>query len=126
PGEVIIQTYQPYHPAIMAAKEHDYEGFYKREIAIREQHLYSPFSESVKLIYAHENAKKAADEALKLYGECSDLRKHRGIIVDYSPNYIPKLYGKFTWNILIRGSDPRNLLTQLSLPPGWKIDVDPR
>lgn len=42
PGEVVIQTYQPEHYAIVRASEQDYEGFYEEELAYREFLLYPP------------------------------------------------------------------------------------
>ncbi|MDB4349438.1 primosomal protein N', partial [Omnitrophica bacterium] len=43
-GEVIIQTYTPYHYAITSASEHDYHSFYKREVSTREELDLPPFS----------------------------------------------------------------------------------
>lgn len=42
PGEVVIQTYQPDHYAVQAAKEQDYEQFYAQELAYRELMCYPP------------------------------------------------------------------------------------
>ncbi len=42
PGEVVIQTYQPEHYAIVRASEQDYEGFYEEELVYREFLLYPP------------------------------------------------------------------------------------
>lgn len=42
PGEVVIQTYQPEHYAIVRASGQDYEGFYEEELAYREFLLYPP------------------------------------------------------------------------------------
>jgi len=125
PGEVIIQTYQPYHPSIQAAKHHDYLKFYEEEIKIREALNYPPFSKMIKLIYAHEDAKKAESEAKRLYSELSHVNGHMSH-VGLSPNYIPRLHGKYLWNIQIRGKKPENMLKNIDLPLGWKIDVDPR
>ena len=46
--------------------------------------------------------------------------------IDLAPHYIPKLYGKYHWNILIRGSNPREILREINLNKGWKVDVDPQ
>jgi hypothetical protein len=46
--------------------------------------------------------------------------------VNLSPNFIPKLHGKYLWNITIRSEKPELFLKKLDLPKGWKIDVDPR
>lgn len=148
PGEVIIQTYQPEHPAIKAAKNHDYIGFYKEEISIREQLFYPPFSNVVKLIYGHEDAKKAEEEAKRLflsfrpesapadeaekslYGfqvrdSSASVGMEKGAI-SLSPHFIPKLHGKYLWNITLRGKNPESILKNIDLPAGWKVDVDPR
>jgi primosomal protein N' (replication factor Y) len=47
-GRVVIQTYRPDHYAIRAAAQHDYKGFYQREIRFRQEHGYPP----VRLLHA--------------------------------------------------------------------------
>lgn len=42
PGEVVIQTYQPDHYAVQAAKDQNYERFYEQELAYRELMCYPP------------------------------------------------------------------------------------
>jgi primosomal protein N' (replication factor Y) len=42
PGEVVIQTYQPDHYALMHAANQDYEAFYEEEIAFRKLLSYPP------------------------------------------------------------------------------------
>ncbi len=42
PGEVVIQTYDPEHYAIVTAKEQDYESFYSQEIEYRKMMFYPP------------------------------------------------------------------------------------
>ncbi len=48
PGEAIVQTYSPDHPAIVHAAAHDYSGFAAEEIAERRAVHYPPF---VRLVY---------------------------------------------------------------------------
>lgn len=43
-GRVIIQTYNPDHYAIMLAGNHDYESFFKKDMAFRSKLHYPPFS----------------------------------------------------------------------------------
>ena len=42
PGEVVIQTYDPEHYAIVCAADQAYEPFYKQEMAYRRLSLYPP------------------------------------------------------------------------------------
>lgn len=44
PGKVILQTYYPEHYAIQFAQQHDYRGFYDKEIRYRRWMHYPPFS----------------------------------------------------------------------------------
>jgi primosomal protein N' (replication factor Y) len=136
PGEVIIQTYQPDHPAITKAANHDYHGFYNSEISIREQFFYPPFLSLIRLTYTHRDAGKAEEEAKRVFSLLSLKPNTYNLQPDLSPHYIPRLHGKFIWNILIRGKNGRELLDKsffaeaskdnILLREGWKIDVDPQ
>lgn len=44
PGQVVIQTYQPDNPSVIAASQQDYENFYQQEIAYRQLLDYPPAS----------------------------------------------------------------------------------
>lgn len=54
PGTVILQTYNPMHYAVQYAKHHDYEGFYKEEISLREIAQLPPFSVYVQIQFSGE------------------------------------------------------------------------
>ncbi|MGF1677705.1 MAG: primosomal protein N' [Candidatus Methylacidiphilales bacterium] len=43
PGEVYLQTYAPFHPAIQFARHHDVDGFIDHEIEFREVQGFPPF-----------------------------------------------------------------------------------
>ncbi len=62
-GLVIIQTFQPEHPIIQQVINHDYEGMYKRELALREEFEYPPFHKLIKLNLKHANREKLIDAA---------------------------------------------------------------
>ena len=44
PGRVVLQTYHPDHYAIQFAQQHDYSGFYDKEVRYRKWMHYPPFS----------------------------------------------------------------------------------
>jgi len=41
-GEVFVQAFTPFHPAIQYARRHDFQGFYDQEMEFREQLKYPP------------------------------------------------------------------------------------
>ncbi len=58
PGEVVIQTYQPEHYAVVHASHQDYEAFYQEEILYREMLSYPPVSHMLAVqIFAREEGR---------------------------------------------------------------------
>lgn len=47
PGTVLVQTYNPDHPSVVFARNHDYEGFVEQELQMREDLGYPPFGRLV-------------------------------------------------------------------------------
>ena len=57
-GEVIVQSFTPFHPAIQYARRHDFAGFYEQEIEFREQLRYPPVSRIALLTLKGRNEDK--------------------------------------------------------------------
>ena len=57
-GEVIIQAFTPFHPAIQFSRRHDFAGFYEQEIEFREQLKYPPLSRVALLTLRGRNEDK--------------------------------------------------------------------
>ena len=57
-GEVFVQAFAPFHPAIQYARRHDYIGFYDQEIEFREQLKYPPLSRVALLTLKGRNEDK--------------------------------------------------------------------
>jgi primosomal protein N' (replication factor Y) (superfamily II helicase) len=57
-GEVFVQSFTPFHPAIQYARRHDYAGFYEQEIEFREQLNYPPASRIALLTFKGRNEEK--------------------------------------------------------------------
>ncbi len=66
PGEVVVQTLQENEPAIVFATKHDYDGFAARELPLRQETGFPPFSRMVRLVVRHANVEKAHEAAVKL------------------------------------------------------------
>jgi len=60
-GRVVVQTYEPEHPALVHLVHHDVEGFAAAELAARERFRYPPFSRLVRLRVEHEDDRTAFD-----------------------------------------------------------------
>ena len=109
-GEVIIQTYQPEHHALLFAKEHDYIGYYKYEIDQRRQLMYPPFGRLVLIEFkgVDENEVRETAEIFEnLLSEKYNYKlKSMGQpfcnIMEPVPAMISKLKNQFRYHILIK------------------------
>jgi primosomal protein N' (replication factor Y) len=68
-GEVFVQTFTPFHPAIQYARRHDFTGFYEQEIEFREQLKYPPVSRVALLTLKGRNEDKVKFSAEHLKRE---------------------------------------------------------
>ena len=57
-GEVVVQSFTPFHPAIQFARRHDFNGFYGQEMEFREQLKYPPVSRVALLTLKGRNEDK--------------------------------------------------------------------
>ena len=56
-------------------------------------------------------------------------RDSRGIanlsLIGPAPAFIHRLRGRFRWQLILRGADLFAFLSQISIPQGWTVDIDP-
>ncbi len=57
PGEVFVQTYAPFHPAVQSSRNADFDTFFDQEIEMRREMRYPPFTRLTTVLF------KGADEA---------------------------------------------------------------
>jgi len=57
-GEVFVQAFTPFHPAIQYARRHDFNGFFEQELEFRKQLNYPPFSRVALLTLKGRNEDK--------------------------------------------------------------------
>ena len=55
PGSVVVQTFNPGHPAIEHARRHDYVGYYENLRAERDEAAYPPFRRLVNVVASGES-----------------------------------------------------------------------
>jgi len=128
-GEAIIQTYSPEHYAIQAAAHHDYTSFYNKEISYRRQLHNPPFTRLASLICTHTNDAHCQKEAERMKHRIIEERDAKGIadlnLIGPAPAFIHRLRGRFRWQLVLRGSELSSFLSQIPIPQGWTVDIDP-
>ncbi len=128
-GEVIVQTYHPDHYAVVAASNHDYDAFYRQEMAFRRQQGYPPVRRLARLVCYNTQRAKAQAEATRLAeqlrGEIARLGLTDTDLIGPAPCFFSQQRGEYRWQIVVRSPDPTTLLRQAPPPLGWRLDIDP-
>ena len=128
-GRVIVQSYALEHYAIACAAKHDYCSFYQQEISLRRQYSNPPFSRLARLLYINPSNAQCQRESERMHRLLKVERDSWGMadisLIGPSPAFIPRVRGKFRWQIVVRGDDPVRLLARVPLPQGWIVDIDP-
>ena len=119
-GEVYIQSFTPFHPAIQYARRHDYIGFYDQEIEFRQQLRYPPVGRVALLTLRGRSEDRVRFFADHLRKEMDALAKELGDVVVAGPAPAPLLRAEnyYRYQIMMRTSRMPQLSRKLSL----KID----
>lgn len=122
-GEVVLQTYNPEHPAIRFSQTHDYDSLYEQEISAREQGLFPPFSKMIKLLIIEKTMDLAQKKAEALKKKLAEP----GHEIFTAPALFAKTRDSYQWNLLIQGPNPKSIIEKLSPEERnqVRIDVDP-
>ena len=115
-GKVIVQSFNPYHPAISCACKNDIEGFYSSEIENRKILYFPPFSRMIRIVFrsANEMASKISAESfgkhLEAYNQNGDFE-----ILGPSECALKKIALNYRYQILLRGDSITTLQKIVSM-----------
>jgi primosomal protein N' (replication factor Y) len=140
-GQVIVQTFSPDHPAILAAAKHDYRRFVEQELPVRKLLGYPPYSQMIRIVVRGQHEGNTLEFA-KTFAE--RLRSARfpqpsgcgsdNIVLGPAPAPFAKLRNFYRFHIHLRSElgerlreSVRSVAAALKTPPDmqWIIDVDP-
>lgn len=117
PGRVFIQTFSPSHYAIAASRLHDYSGFFRQELAFREELNLPPSRHLVQIIFAGRvepeifrkalEFKKAWDQdsAAGAGAATATAAPDADLLLGPAPCLVPRKFNQYLWNIFIKSKD---------------------
>ena len=135
-GEVYVQSFTPFHPAIQYSRRHDYVGFYEQEIEFRQQLNYPPVGRVALLTLRGRSEDRVKFVADHLRREMDTVAKELGEVVVAGPAPAPLLRAEnfYRYQIMLRTSRMPQLSRKLSalretfqIPEDLRlvIDIDP-
>jgi primosomal protein N' (replication factor Y) len=130
PGQVVVQTYNPEHYAVLAGAGHDYAAFYAAEIVTRRELDYPPYARLIKLTVQGKDEYRARRQAEDV---AATLRRAAGgpvAIIGPFPAPVSRISDVFRLHILLKGADladVKPVLAKLVLAgrDDVTVDVDP-
>lgn len=132
-GEVLVQTYTPFHPAVQAARRLDYEGLCDQELEFRKELSYPPFSHLVCITLRGKVEEKVSFIAETLCKRIGELINDSVIMSEASPAPLAKAKGLYRYQIVMRAEltsamtrPLKKVMASFRLPVGVRhsIDVD--
>jgi len=141
-GEVVVQAFTPFHPAIQYARRHDFVGFYEQETEFREQLKYPPFGRVAlltlkgrneeKVKFSADHLKRVVESAVRSPQSKSDFRDLT--IAGPAPAPLLRAETFYRYQIMLRTQRMTSLSRELSkisqtlvLPEDvtLAVDIDP-
>ena len=101
-GDVIIQTYNPDHYAIVDSQKQDYNLFYNEEIALRKMLNYPPFCDIIMINFNGTDLNEITKISNLVYKKINIYKENRLIIYKPVPSPIDKINNKYRWRIIIK------------------------
>ncbi len=138
PGRVLLQTFSPDHYSIEFASTHRVQEFYEKELELRSELGYPPFSRLTVLRIQGLQMAKVQKGIEKLHEKLSTLKNKNLLdaqILGPSPCLVEKLRNYYRWQILLKtNSSPQGKLKKyiLDTQDEWLdnglrlvVDIDP-
>ncbi len=70
PGEVMVQTFYPENPVFKLVEDHDYMGFYRNEIALRQVLDYPPLKKIARILVTGLQEEKVRERLEEILARC--------------------------------------------------------
>jgi len=117
PARVVIQTYNPEHPALVSTTGHDYEGFASEELESRRELRYPPFSRLAMIRIDGRNEREVSAAARSLADRLDERTGALNCPVSVLgpvPAPIERIRGRIRYQLLLKGDTSRSVSRLIS------------
>ena len=107
-GHVVLQTYEPEHYSIRMAQTHDYISFYEKEISLRKEFDYPPFTNIINLVFSSKEERQVVETSNIIFNKLiSSIKKalkeyKLSDILGPNPSLVYKVKDRYRFQILIK------------------------
>ena len=104
-GYVVLQTYAPKHYVYRYATQYDYNGFYDKEINLRQTTGFPPYSTILRILVSSVSDNRAKEVTKKLYDQALTLKEKypkQFYFLQAMPSPVKRIQTKYRYQILTR------------------------
>lgn len=130
-GEVLVQSFTPFSPAIQFARHHDFDGFRDQEFEFRERFGYPPFTHMILLTAKSPVLEKAEFSARTLGRRLRERLPKDVTLGEPAPAPLERSHGFHRFHLSLRGTAIRSMsaivrqvLDDLTFPEDVTVSVD--
>jgi primosomal protein N' (replication factor Y) len=127
PGRVVVQTWDPEHPAVALAAKHDVDGFIARELLDRKELGYPPFTRAalVRVDAVEEHTARAACAHLAKVALGTELARGGAVLVQGpAPAPIARVRNRFRFRLMLRSAERPPLRAVLAAIDRARADLE--
>lgn len=124
---VVVQSYQPTHPAVSFGLKQDYASFYEYALRERARANFPPYTFLLKLTCVYKTEAAAIKNARKLAAELKNLAPSSVEILGPTPAFYERQHDTYRWQLVLKSPRRSDLVAALKhVPPThWQTELDP-
>ncbi len=127
PTSVIVQSYQPTHPAVTLGLAQDYARFYDHTLKERQRATFPPYTFLLKLTCIYKTEAAAIRNAQNLARNLRTALPHHVEIMGPTPSFYERQRNTYRWQLVLKSTKRHDLTAALKHVPNshWQAELDP-
>lgn len=124
---VIVQSFQPTHPAIRDGLSQNYQSFYENIIKERRRANFPPFTFLLRLTCVYKTEATAIKNAKQLATRLKETVPRGVEILGPTPAFYERQRDTYRWQLVVKSKQRKDLIAIVKeLPPtNWQFEIDP-
>lgn len=126
-SHVVVQSYQPNHPAVNHGIARDYQAFYEHTLEERKRGYFPPYTHLMKMVCIYKTESAAIRASRDFAMSLRSLAPSHVQILGPTPAFYERVRDTYRWQLVIK-SHSRQDLVELAkhIPPiHWQYELDP-
>lgn len=125
--DVIVQSYQPTHPAVTLGLAQNYQEFYADTLHERARALFPPYRFLLKLTCVYKTEAAAVRNAQKLAQQLRQIAPKTIEILGPTPSFYERQRDTYRWQLTLKSKRRAELVALLPHVPAqhWQYELDP-